>query len=148
MIQIRACRIEDINVLVDLFEAYRTFYKMHPERSSAENFLKERINNRDSVIFVAEKKEEGIVGFVQLYPLFSSTRMKRLWLLNDLFVDPMQRGKGISKKLIEQAKQLCIESGSCGMQLETAKSNLIGNQLYPSADFQLDTDHNYYFWTC
>ena len=54
--------------------------------SGAENFLKERLENQDSEIFVAE--ENGILtGFTQLYPLFSSTRMKRYWLLNDLFVN-------------------------------------------------------------
>ena len=63
----------------------------------AENFLKERLENQDSEIFVAE--ENGILtGFTQLYPLFfSSTRMKRYWLLNDLFVNENHRGKGHSK---------------------------------------------------
>ena len=79
-------------------------------------FLKERIENQDSEIFVAEEK--GIfTGFTQLYPLFSSTRMKRYWLLNDLFVNVNYRGKGFSKALIEAAKELCKTSKSCGMLL-------------------------------
>lgn len=148
MNQIRKCTIDDIRPLVDLFDAYRMFYKMDSDKLSAEKFLAERIKNNDSVIFVSENEKSQLTGFVQLYPIFSSTRMKRLWLLNDLFVESTERGKGISKKLIHQAKLLCIESGSCGMILETAKSNVIGNQLYPSAGFQLDSDHNYYAWDC
>ena len=70
---------------------------------------------------MAENAEHQLVGFVQLYPLFSSTRMEKLWLLNDLFVDPDYRGKGISKGLINKAKELVEESDACGMFLETEK---------------------------
>jgi GNAT superfamily N-acetyltransferase len=69
-----------------------------------------------------------------------------MWLLNDLFVNPNFRGKGISVALIDEAKKLCTNTGSCGMLLETAKSNLIGNQLYLKTGFSLDTAHNYYEW--
>lgn len=148
MIQIRKCQGEDIDALVDLFDAYRIFYKINSNKDSARKFLQERITNKDSVIFVSQNETGALTGFVQLYPIFSSTRMKRLWLLNDLFVDPLQRGKGISKKLIQQAQQLCVETQSCGMILETAKSNSIGNQLYPATGFELDSDHNYYSWDC
>lgn len=148
MTHIRKCQTEDVQELARLFDAYRIFYKMNPDRISAENFLTARIKNQDSVIFVAENEGTGLTGFVQLYPIFSSTRMKRLWLLNDLFVESSERGKGISKKLIQHAKQLCLESGSCGMILETAKSNIIGNQLYATTGFDLDANHNYYSWDC
>ncbi|WP_018341783.1 GNAT family N-acetyltransferase [Cytophaga aurantiaca] len=101
MIQIRKCVIEDIRPLIDLFDAYRVFYKMTTDKVSAEKFLAGRIKNQDSVIYVAENEVGDLTGFIQLYPIFSSTRMLRLWLLNDLFVKPSERGKGISKMLIE-----------------------------------------------
>jgi GNAT superfamily N-acetyltransferase len=72
--------------------------------------------------------------------------MKKLWLLNDLFVDPSFRGQRISIDLIDVAKKLCRDSGACGMYLETARSNDIGNQLYPRAGFTLNADHNFYDW--
>ncbi len=74
--------------------------------------------------------------------------MKKLWLLNDLFVDKKFRSKGISVLLIEAAKELCIKTEACGLILETAKSNLIGNNLYPRTGFELDVDHHYYSWEC
>lgn len=106
----------------------------------------ERIVNKDSAIFVAENKEGNLVGFLQLYPLFSSTRMKRLWLLNDLFVNPEYRSKGISIGLINKAKELVKNSKACGMILETEKSNLIGNNLYPKVGFELNRDYQTYEW--
>ena len=100
----------------------------------------------DSVIYVAEIAEE-LVGFTQLYPIFSSTRMRRLWLLNDLFVHPAQRGQGLSLQLLDQAKKHCRETRACGVMLETEKSNTIGNRLYPRAGFQQNEGSNFYEWT-
>lgn len=143
---IRKATIKDISQLSILFDAYRVFYEKVSDIKQAQLFLSERINNNESVIFVAEDVENKLTGFVQLYPLFSSTRMKRFWLLNDLFVQPAQRSKGISIALIDAAKELCRTSNSCGMMLETAKTNLIGNNLYPKTGFELDEEHNYYSW--
>jgi GNAT superfamily N-acetyltransferase len=142
---IRKANLQDLAQLSQLFDEYRTFYHKSSDRSAAQQFLSERLENNDSEIFVAEEGGQ-LVGFTQLYPLFSSTRMKRYWLLNDLYVNPNFRGKGFSKALIERAKQLCRESDSCGMYLETGKDNQIGNQLYPGAGFKKYDEVNFYEW--
>ena len=110
------------------------------------NFLAERISKNDSEIFIAENPENEVIGFVQLYPLFSSTRMQKFWLLNDLFVDPDHRSEGIAIELINKAKELVKSTKACGMYLETEKSNVIGNNLYPKTGFKLNTDCNFYEW--
>lgn len=145
---IRKANLDDVKHLSLLFDAYRVFYQKESAIESAEKFLSARIIHNESEIFVAENENKELIGFVQLYPIFSSTRMKRFWLLNDLFVKPEERSKGISIALIEKAKELCKISGSCGMMLETAKSNAIGNKLYPKTGFELDEEHNYYTWNC
>ena len=127
----RKATSNDVEHLSELFNAYRMFYRKASAIQSAKTFLEERISNKDSEIFVAQNTTNKLVGFVQLYPLFSSTRMKKLWLLNDLFVHPEFRGNGISIGLIQKAKDLVLESKACGMYLETEKSNLIGNALIP-----------------
>jgi ribosomal protein S18 acetylase RimI-like enzyme len=144
MDQIRKADIRDLDQLAKLFNAYRVFYGKESALTQATAFLRERIITRDSEIFVSGA--DNVNGFVQLYPLFSSVRMKKLWLLNDLFVDPNHRGKGISLALIDEAKELCKRTNACGMYLETAKSNDIGNQLYPRAGFTLNDAHNFYDW--
>ena len=142
---IRKANLQELAQLSQLFDEYRTFYHKSSDFSAAQQFLSERLQNNDSEIFVVE--EDGkLGGFVQLYPLFSSTRMKRYWLLNDLYVNSEYRGKGFSKALIEEAKVLCRTSDSCGMYLETEKENMIGNQLYPSAGFKKYDEVNFYEW--
>ena len=73
--------------------------------------------------------------------------MKRYWLLNDLYVNENHRGKGYSKELIEEAKELAKSTNACGVLLETGKSNDIGNQLYPACGFELYDSVNFYEWT-
>ena len=138
--------INNLDELVPLFDAYRQFYSKKSDVKAAEEFLEARIVNDESVIFLAYNKDEKAVGFVQLFPSFSSTRMKRFWILNDLFVSPEFRGKGFSRELIEEAKNLCRKTDACAMLLETSVTNDIGNSLYPSAEFQLRDDANFYEW--
>ncbi|HRG67756.1 MAG TPA: GNAT family N-acetyltransferase [Saprospiraceae bacterium] len=143
---IRKATMHDVDALSLLFDAYRIFYKKPTDFNAAKEFLTERISNNESEIFIAETIDSKIAGFVQLYPLFSSTRLKRLWLLNDLFIDPEYRSQGISVLLIDRAKQLARETNAVALTLETAKTNTIGNALYPKTGFVLDTDHNFYEW--
>lgn len=146
MISIKEFTIDQIDQLVELFNDYRIFYGKQGDTSGAKKFLLERIGNKESVIYVAGNDSGQLVGFVQLYPLFSSTNMGRLWLLNDLYVAPEYRGLKISKLLIDRSKQLARETNAIGISLETAKTNDIGNNLYPATGFEVDEEHVYYFW--
>lgn len=146
MTDIRKATIQDLNAVVELFDNYRVFYEMESDKLKAEAFLAERLKLNDSEIFVAVDDSKNLIGFVQLYPLWSSTRMQRLWLLNDLFVDKAYRGKGVSKLLMKSAKAHCKQTNACGIILETAKTNMEGNNLYPKVGFVLDEEHNYYSW--
>jgi ribosomal protein S18 acetylase RimI-like enzyme len=142
---IRKAEITDLPQLAVLFNAYRIFYQQEPNLNSAARFLTERILQQDSTIYIALLGEK-MAGFIQLYPVFSSVRMKRLFLLNDLFVAEEFRGRGISIALIDKAKELCLSSGACGFMLETTKDNAIANILYQKIGLELDTAHNIYSW--
>ncbi|HIA36003.1 MAG TPA: GNAT family N-acetyltransferase [Flavobacteriales bacterium] len=143
----REAEKKDLEQLVELFDGYRVFYRKDSDLKATISFLSERLDNKDSKIFISETINNQLVGFVQLYPLFSSTRMKKLWLLNDLFVKPEFRGQGCSVKLIERAKKLVKDSSACAMFLETEKSNIIGNNLYPKTGFKLNKGSNFYEWS-
>lgn len=138
--------MDDLDTLAVLFDAYRVFYKHSPDIEGAKAFLLDRLTNNDAEIFICFDDMGRGAGFVQLYPLFSSTRMKKLWLLNDLYVHPEYRNLGYSIQLIERAKELCRLTNACGLMLETSKENLAGNNLYPKTGFVVDNEHHYYHW--
>ncbi|MFK7766075.1 MAG: GNAT family N-acetyltransferase [Mariniblastus sp.] len=143
ILQVQAQHIDQV---VELFDAYRVWYGKRSDKATATQFLSERTEKNESVIFACENSDAKFVGFTQLYPVFSSTRMRPMWLLNDLFVSPEFRGQGVSKKLIESAKELARSTNACGVLLETETTNDIGNHLYPSVGFELE-ENNFYFWT-
>jgi GNAT superfamily N-acetyltransferase len=143
--EVRKATIDHLDELAVLFNGYRIFYEKESDIENARQFLKERLTKNESEIFVSFGGTV-MTGFTQLYPLFSSTRMKKFWLLNDLFVDEKFRGQGFSIALMDRAKEFCRQSGSCGFMLETAKTNVIGNQLYQKMGLVLDTEHNVYTW--
>lgn len=141
--EIKQADSEDLNQLSELFNAYRVFYGFEHDLEGARDFLSQRITQSESVIFVLTSTA-GMHGFVQLYPLFSSTRMKRLWLLNDLYVEETSRRKGLAKALINHVKSYAIATNSCGFILETAKTNHEANKLYFDTNLVIDQSHHYY----
>jgi len=129
----------DADVVAPLFDAYRQFYEQPSDLTLARRFIVERLERAESVVFLAERDGRA-VGFVQLYPLFSSTaaRPRRLWLLNDLFVAPEARGSGIGRALLARARRLAEETGATGLELATARSNTTAQRLYESVGYRRD----------
>jgi ribosomal protein S18 acetylase RimI-like enzyme len=134
MIKIERASTRDLTEVVDLFEKYRAFYHREPARGDAERFIGERLANGDSAIYLARDGGERAraVGLMQLYPLFSSTAMKRLWLLNDLYVEASHRRRGVARQLIGAAEELCRATGARGFFLETEATNTRAQALYES----------------
>ncbi|HKX35201.1 MAG TPA: GNAT family N-acetyltransferase, partial [Rhizorhapis sp.] len=99
---VRAAGLHDLDLVVPLFDGYRQFYGRTSDEILARTFLRERMGRKESVIFLAEADGRA-VGFTQLYPSFTSTGAARIWILNDLFVDPQSRGRGIASLLLEAA---------------------------------------------
>ena len=136
--------IKHLDDIAPLFNAYRIFYEQPSDLESAKQFLKDRITNCESIIYLAYDENEA-VGFTQLYPLFSSVSMKPMYLLNDLYVKSNYRGNGIGEALINKAKALCEKEQNKGLALETAPDNP-AQKLYKRLGFVKDHDL-YYYWT-
>jgi GNAT superfamily N-acetyltransferase len=137
--QIHLATPTDLDVVAPLFDLYRQFYGLPAAPQVAAGFISERLDRGDSVIFLARREEAGL-GFVQLYPVFSSTaaRPGRLWLLNDLFVTAAARGLGVGRALMERARNHALDSGATGIFLQTARDNLTAQRLYESLGYRRD----------
>jgi GNAT superfamily N-acetyltransferase len=131
---------KDAERIAPLFDAYRQFYKQESDVAAARAFLSERLERGESVVFWALAGDKA-VGFVQLYPCFSSTAMKRIWILNDLFVTPEARRSGAARALMERARQWAVETKADGLWLETAVDNHPAQRLYVSLGWKRDNDY-------
>jgi len=130
---------EHITDVANLFDQYRMFYKQESNLNGAIDFITERINNKDSVIFLV-KEEDQSMGFTQLYPSFSSVSLKKLWILNDLYVTETARKKGVAQLLLDAAKKFAIESKAKALDLQTAIDNKSAQTLYEKNGYQVDKE--------
>jgi GNAT superfamily N-acetyltransferase len=129
----------DLDVLEPLFHGYLRFYGKAVDEAKVRAFLAARIGNGESVVFLARDAGSGAgLGFVQLYPAFASLSQARSWILNDLFVTPSARGPGVSRLLMDAARELAVETDACELFLQTARDNAVAQSLYTSLGWVRD----------
>jgi ribosomal protein S18 acetylase RimI-like enzyme len=143
-ILVRPATLHDLDALVPLFDGYRQFYGKPSDERGAREFLTARLRLNESQILLARDAHGEALGFIQLYPLFSSVRMVRTWLLNDLFVAAHARRQGVAKALLEAAAAHARKSGVASLSLSTAHDNLPAQALYESLGWQRDTQFREY----
>ena len=146
--QIKRITLSEYKLVTDLFDKYRVFYKQPSDIRLAESFIKERLENKESIIFVAlaDKGGEPVpAGFTQLYPLISSAKAAKNWLLNDLYVEADYRKQGIGGALIKTAMDFARSQNSTFVKLETAIDNYNAQKLYESIGFKKQEPGNAFF---
>lgn len=135
---------EHLDLVALLFDGYRQFYRKESNLAGARSFIQERLQKADSIIYLALDEAQTPLGFTQLYPCFSSVRMRRIWILNDLFVAPEARQLGVGRLLMNRAKQLGAETDAIALSLATEKDNSKAKSLYESLGYEQDTSFDYY----
>lgn len=132
---IRTAAERDAEIVAPLFDAYRQFYGKKPDPAIALAFIRERFRGSESVILIAEDETGRAMGFVQLFPSFTSVEARRLWVLNDLYVAEEARGHGVGRALMEAARNHAIQSGARRLTLETMEDNERAWKLYESLGY-------------
>ncbi|WP_240906178.1 GNAT family N-acetyltransferase [Thermomonas sp. HDW16] len=132
----------DLDALALLFDAYRQFYGQPSDVPRARDWLRSRLRVGESVVLLA-KRDGAMVGFVQLYPMFSSVRTAKTWILNDLYVDAGARRSGAARSLLDAAAKFAREDGAAGISLETTQDNAAARALYRAAGWNEDATQWY-----
>ncbi|OON64219.1 GNAT family N-acetyltransferase [Massilia sp. KIM] len=138
---IRQAGLGDLPLVAPLFDAYRQFYGKPADPALAASFLRERLERDESTIFLATDADGRGIGFVQLYPSFSSVSAGRIYVLNDLFVAPAARGAAVGRGLLQAAADFGRQRGALRLVLSTAKTNTRAQALYTSAGWVRDEDY-------
>ncbi len=135
--QIRRASGADLRTVAGLFDGYRQFYGQPADYALAEAFLRDRFANNDSVVFLAVDPHSGAgLGFAQLYPSFSSAAARPIWILNDLFVAPAARRRGVGRALLDAARGHGVATGAKRLVLSTAATNREARALYESYGYK------------
>lgn len=137
----------DLPALGKLFDLYRVFYRQPSALPESSAFITQRFEQGDSRLIVAVK-DDTLEGFTQLYPSFSSVSMKRLWILNDLYVDEAARKSGVGHGLLSAARDFARDDNAKGLILATENINVTAQALYDAFGYVKDTSffHYYYYF--
>ncbi|MEP6938669.1 MAG: GNAT family N-acetyltransferase [Rudaea sp.] len=129
---VRLASAFDVERVAPLLDAYRQFYAQPADIDCARIFLRDRFAHQESVVLIAADDAGAAIGFAQLYPLFSTVRAARTYLLNDLFVVPLARRRGVAGQLLAAAVDFARANGAASLSLQTANDNEPARALYES----------------
>ena len=79
---VRRVTLYNLDRLVPRFDVYRQFYGQQSDIIVARKFLSDRLSRNGSVVPVADNGGGAVIGFVQLYPTFSSILTEPMYLLS------------------------------------------------------------------
>jgi GNAT superfamily N-acetyltransferase len=129
-VEVRPARTDEIEEMLPLIRAYCEFYETEPDDEGLRSMFETLINEpSQGAIFIARDGGKA-VGFATLDWKWSSLKAARIGYLEDLFVDPQARGRGIADALIEVCAARCRELGMPAMEWLTAPDNHRAQKVY------------------
>src|SRR5260370_1344448 len=143
-VTVRQATIFDLDLIVPLFDAYRQFYRKQSDLGLARRFLLERFQHNQSIVFLALLPDGSAVGFTQLFPSFSSASAARIFILNDLYVQPEARRKRVGALLLAAAASFGRAVGAVRLTLSTEVTNEAAQALYETERWTRQTDFYVY----
>jgi len=137
--------LTDVAELGALFDAYRVLYGAVAEPLKADAFVHGLITHGKTHFFLArETQGAGLLGFVHLMPSISTVAMRPMWLLEDLYVIPAARRRGVATALMSYAEGFARETGAERLTLATAHDNTHAQSLYQELGYVRE-DHFWYY---
>jgi len=137
IIEAKSKHIEQVG---EIFDLYRQFYKYESNLIESTNYIKDRIKNNESIIFIAINDANKAIGFVQLYETFGSLDLGKIIILYDLYVKEDHRKNNIGRQLMIKSHEYAKKINAKRIQLSTAIDNYIGQSLYESLGYVKDDD--------
>lgn len=143
-ITVHQAQLDDASRIAPLFDRYRQFYQQAPAPALALDFIRSRLQNTESVIFLAEDTAGQALGFCQLYPTFCSIAAARIYVLYDLFVSQPARKHGVGQALMQAAEAFGKAQSAAFMTLMTATDNTSAQALYEAQGWQRECEFYVY----
>ena len=129
---IRAIEEKDKDQWLKLWAGYLEFYKSTISPEQTELTWKRLINNELKMFGFVAESEEGVIGFTHCLFRPSTWTETDYCYLEDLFVDPNIRGKGIGRALMNKVFELANEKNSKRVYWTTQEFNTTARVLYDS----------------
>jgi ribosomal protein S18 acetylase RimI-like enzyme len=131
-VSITRVALADLPELVGLMRGYCDFYEVAPGDAALRALSLTLLEHPDTagVQLIARDARGAAVGFTTLYWSYSTTSASAIGVMNDLYVAPHARAKGLGAALIRACEAECAARGLQTMEWETAPSNTRAQALY------------------
>jgi ribosomal protein S18 acetylase RimI-like enzyme len=140
MFAIALATVADVERLAPLFDAYRQFYGLAADLPLARQYLLDRLTHEEALVLLAQAPDGAALGFVQMYPSYSSLKAARIYVLYDLYVASDARRGGVGRRLMAAAASEAHARGAVALTLSTARTNLPAQRLYESLGWRRDDE--------
>lgn len=110
---IRSAKVTDIPIILEFIKGLAKYENLTEQVSATEELLKESLFERKIAEVIIEEYEGEPAGFALFFHNFSTFLGKPGIYLEDLYVKPEFRGKGLGKNLLSYLAKLAIER-NCG----------------------------------
>jgi GNAT superfamily N-acetyltransferase len=133
MERIEPVTAEQFETLLPMIADYQRFYEVEEideERNRA--FFARFLDPSDDGILIAAWDGDRLLGYACLYWHLSSLAAAETVLMNDLYVDAADRGRGVGRALIEAAAEIARARGAHSLEWATAPDNHTAQRLYDS----------------
>ncbi len=122
---------EDLDDLLPLLRGYCDFYDVAVTDAQLLAISRALIADpqREGVQLIA-RDDRTAVGFATLYWTWTTTRGGRLGVMNDLYVDPAARGRGVADALILACRARAAAHGAVDLEWQTALDNHRAQAVY------------------
>ena len=132
MIRVRELSESDRDIWLSLWRGYLEFYKTTAPDVQYELTWKRLLDNEYNMYGLVAEVDGKVCGIVH-YTFQNSTRSPiNYCYLEDLFVDPLIRGKGAGRALIDAVQDIAIKTGSSRLYWNTDATNETARKLYDS----------------
>jgi GNAT superfamily N-acetyltransferase len=122
----------DLVELLELMRGYCDFYEVAPSDAELLAVSRALIADpaREGVQLIARDEAGAAVGFATLYWSWQTLSAARLGVMNDLFVAPDARGRGVAEALIAACRDACAAHGATTLAWQTALDNGRAQAVY------------------
>jgi GNAT superfamily N-acetyltransferase len=132
-VNIELVTLDNLAQVLPLIADYQRFYKVEPnDERNRIHFGRLATAPSQGAQWLALDENGEAVGFVTAYRVLSSTLAVERCLLNDLYVVPTVRGRGVGRQLIVHCAEWAVAQGYNGIYWRTADDNLTAQRLYDS----------------
>lgn len=132
MVVIRCAVEKDVERLATLMKEYIVdfYHQSEPPRKEIVSHLELLLADSSKGVQYVAEEQNRLLGFATIYVTFSTLKLKRTAILNDLYVLPMNRGNKVGEKLFQACETYVKENDLVGLSWETAVDNEVAQNFY------------------